>query len=259
MLIGIPIKYSFLFKNKGKMSNMYNKIEIGEQIKLLRKEKGWNQEELAERLSKKRQTISHWEDGRITFTMDTLIDICNLFECDIGYLLGYHLNKRHNTDDVSAATGLSKEAAEYLINGNRNCGDGEITIVSWFLNILLEDVGVNLLAHDVRSYYNSLKKSKFIEQNPDCEWFEYATVGEIRNLLSKPLMIPKLDVTDLTEEQRKQAKKEAAEYIANHNKKKREETFLKETQEKQAMYLWHIQQLFRDIIERGVNENDNEK
>jgi predicted methyltransferase len=117
------------------------------------------------------------------------------------------------------------------------------------------------LAHDVRSYYYSLKRSKFIEQNPDCEWIEYATVDEVRNLLSKPLpdlSTFKFDINS-TKEQREQAKIEAKAYLSNHNKKKREEAFLKETQEKQAMYLWHIQQLFRNIIERGVKENDNEK
>ena len=39
-------------------------INIGEKIYNLRQEKGWSQDELAEKLSVSRQSVSKWESGK---------------------------------------------------------------------------------------------------------------------------------------------------------------------------------------------------
>ena len=244
---------------------MINKHFVGEQIQKLRKEKKWSQDYLAEQLSKKRQTIASWEDGRITFDVGTMIEICNLFDCDMGYLLGYHKTRRYTTPDIQKETGLSEKAIEHLISGKRSCNENEITKIAWFLNILLENCGVNLLASDVRSYYESLERSRIIEQSPDCDWLEYATVSDVRNLIDRPFTIPKLDGAGLTQEQRKEVNEwtkakvnsvEFKEFLAKHDKKKREEALLRETQERQAMFLWHIQKIFLQIVEEGASDYD---
>jgi len=63
---------------------------MGFQEKLieLRKAKGWSQEELGEKLSVTRQTLSKWELGQTTPEMDKLIELSKLFNISIDTLVG---------------------------------------------------------------------------------------------------------------------------------------------------------------------------
>jgi len=94
---------------------MINNFEVGNRIKYLRKENNWSQEELAENLSIKRQTVSSWEDGRITFRTDKLIEICNLFQCDMGFVLGEYDCKTRAATDICEHTGLFEQSVNTLI------------------------------------------------------------------------------------------------------------------------------------------------
>lgn len=144
---------------------MINNIVIGERIKNLRKEKGWTQDKLAERLSKKRQTISAWEDGRITLTVDKLIEICNLFECDMGYILGEHDTKKRITADIQEVIGLSEEAIALLML----CVDSKDNFLSQktildTINNLLEYKEIDLICLSVSNYIESVKLCKYVEE-----------------------------------------------------------------------------------------------
>ncbi len=57
-------------------------------LKILRKEKGLSQEELAERLHIVRQTVSKWEKGLSVPDADFLIRIAEIFETSVSTLLG---------------------------------------------------------------------------------------------------------------------------------------------------------------------------
>ncbi len=57
-------------------------------LKLLRRQKGLSQEELAERLHVVRQTISKWEKGLSVPDADILIQIADIFETPVSALLG---------------------------------------------------------------------------------------------------------------------------------------------------------------------------
>ncbi len=57
-------------------------------LKLLRRQKGLSQEELAERLHVVRQTISKWEKGLSVPDADLLIQIADIFETPVSALLG---------------------------------------------------------------------------------------------------------------------------------------------------------------------------
>ena len=56
-------------------------------IRELRLEKGWKQEELAELLHTKRQTIGHYETGERGIDADTICKLCDVFGCTADYLL----------------------------------------------------------------------------------------------------------------------------------------------------------------------------
>ena len=61
---------------------------LGDNIKVLRKQKGYSQETLAEQLNVVRQTISKWEKGYSVPDAEMLERIASLFEVSVSELLG---------------------------------------------------------------------------------------------------------------------------------------------------------------------------
>ncbi len=102
----------------------YNTILIGERIRCERKKRGWSQEKLIEELSNTkhvnigRNTLSRIESSFTQdisgFHLDLLIALSELFDCEIGYLLGeYDCHTGRNTD-IKEETGLSDKAIDAL-------------------------------------------------------------------------------------------------------------------------------------------------
>lgn len=61
---------------------------FGENLKTLRKQKGFSQEELAARLHVVRQTVSKWEKGLSVPDADALIRLAEVLEVSVSELLG---------------------------------------------------------------------------------------------------------------------------------------------------------------------------
>ena len=95
----------------------YNPSEIGKRIKRCRKESHMTQAQLAEKLFlRDRQTISAWEKGVSVPSFESVLLMCGLFECEVGFLLGEYDTKRRATTDISEETGLSVEAVRNIQN-----------------------------------------------------------------------------------------------------------------------------------------------
>ena len=62
-------------------------MEFNNKLYKLRKQKGFSQEELANRLNVSRQTISKWEVGESTPDMENLVAISELFEISLDELV----------------------------------------------------------------------------------------------------------------------------------------------------------------------------
>ncbi len=62
-------------------------MEFNNKLYSLRKQKGFSQEELANRLNVSRQTISKWEVGESTPDMENLVAISELFEVSLDELV----------------------------------------------------------------------------------------------------------------------------------------------------------------------------
>ena len=62
-------------------------MEFNNKLYELRKQKGFSQEELANRLNVSRQTVSKWEVGESTPDMDNLVAISNLFDISLDELV----------------------------------------------------------------------------------------------------------------------------------------------------------------------------
>lgn len=73
---------------------------LGENIRELRKQKGFSQETLAEQLNVVRQTVSKWEKGYSVPDADMLEQIANLFEVPVTVLLGNEIPEEPNSSDT---------------------------------------------------------------------------------------------------------------------------------------------------------------
>ena len=74
-------------------------MEFNNKLYELRKQKGFSQEELANRLNVSRQTISKWEVGESTPDMENLVAISELFKISLDELV---LDKVPEEADTSA-------------------------------------------------------------------------------------------------------------------------------------------------------------
>ena len=79
-------------------------------LKELRKEKGLTQTDLAELLEVTKLTIHNWENGVFSIKSDRLKKLCEIFDVDAPYLLGY--NNVKNETDIKAS--VLDEALEKL-------------------------------------------------------------------------------------------------------------------------------------------------
>lgn len=116
----------------------YNFSAIGQRIKELRKEKKWSQDQLIEMLQDRvpigRNTLSAIENGNAKhFELSLLTSLCEIFDCEMGYLLCEYSCKTRAATDIQASTGLSEPAIGTL----RNLTENETA----FLDKLLEDRG----------------------------------------------------------------------------------------------------------------------
>ena len=79
-------------------------------LKELRKAKGLRQTDLAELLEVTKLTIHNWENGVSSIKSDRLKKLCEIFDVDVPYLLGYNTVK--NETNIKAA--VLDEALEKL-------------------------------------------------------------------------------------------------------------------------------------------------
>ncbi len=95
----------------------YNFKEIGNRIRAFRQSKGWSQNEFIAQLNQKcylsisRNTISKIEGGnRDNFTLELLLSVCELFNCDMGYILGeYGDCNTRDAQFIYESTGINGE------------------------------------------------------------------------------------------------------------------------------------------------------
>ena len=62
-------------------------MPLGERIKELRKEAGWSQGELAEKVATDARQVSRYENGRITPSLDVLVRIAEVLNVSIDHLV----------------------------------------------------------------------------------------------------------------------------------------------------------------------------
>ncbi len=74
---------------------------LSDNIRILRKQKGFTQEELAIRLHVVRQTVSKWEKGLSVPDADTLQRLAELLEVEVRQLLGFGVDLEKGNSEVA--------------------------------------------------------------------------------------------------------------------------------------------------------------
>lgn len=107
---------------------------LNENLKALRKQKGYSQEELAIKLNVVRQTVSKWEKGLSVPDVEMLQNIADILECDISQLLDK--TEIINENNTSPAEQLAKIAEQMAIKNQRQKKIGK-TIKTILIGILV--------------------------------------------------------------------------------------------------------------------------
>ena len=126
-----------------------------ENLKELRKKKGYSQQELAIRLNVVRQTISKWEKGLSVPDADTLIKMAEVFEVPVNELLGAKLEVKDEEKHNVIAEQLARINEQLAIKNNRWRKIWKIigivllvTFIFWVIIVILGFVGFGAIKHE---------------------------------------------------------------------------------------------------------------
>ena len=126
---------------------------LGENIKTLRKQKGYSQETLASQLNVVRQTISKWEKGQSVPDAYMLEQIAELFEVPVSDLLGNIVTEENtfSRDDeiVTQLAILNAQLANQARSRRRTIKIAVISILSIFLAMIVIYFGALILFRTV--------------------------------------------------------------------------------------------------------------
>ena len=119
----------------------YDKKIIGSRIKKACRDrkaevgKKLTQEKLAEIIHYDRVTVNSWANGRDLVPFDILLRMCDsdIFNCELGYLLGEHEGKTRAATDIVKETSLTEEAVEILQKYKNSASNRESYPASKFL------------------------------------------------------------------------------------------------------------------------------
>lgn len=111
---------------------------FGENLKAMRKAKGYTQEELAIKINVVRQTVSKWEKGLSVPDADVLSQIAEVLDTKVSVLLGGTITEETDKDPV--AEQLAKISEQLAIKNRRSKAIwktiGMIVLAIMLLNIL---------------------------------------------------------------------------------------------------------------------------
>ena len=114
---------------------------IGDRIKKERKRLHLSQQELLQKVYLSEKSVASlraWEHGKRLPDMDTLARMCEVVQCDFGYLVGDYDQKTIETNRIQQITGLTEPAIERLQKANRDVAQNFMDLPE-LNNILLSD------------------------------------------------------------------------------------------------------------------------
>ena len=113
--------------------------KLGANIAELRNNFDISQEKLSEKLKVSRKTVSDWETGKKRPTLDNLAALCDLFHCEMDYLLGKTDFPTKEIDVVCSYTGMSQKTIKKIHKAAIQ-KDNSSYITDCRLNLFLSDL-----------------------------------------------------------------------------------------------------------------------
>lgn len=90
-------------------------MKFEEKLMTLRKEKGWSQEDLSNKIGVSRQTISKWESSQTAPDMHKLIELSKIFEISIDELINEEEKKPEEKEDNKIYTKINLKPTNILL------------------------------------------------------------------------------------------------------------------------------------------------
>lgn len=115
---------------------------FGERLKKLRKEKGYDTQEIfANKINRSKETIRNWEQGRNIPEIKDLLELCEFLNCDMDYLLGRIECKTHDLAFIAKETGLTEDAIDLLRIDNMFGASSKIDTINLIIESEAKDDG----------------------------------------------------------------------------------------------------------------------
>ena len=147
---------------------------LGNNIKILRKQKGYSQETLAEQLNVVRQTISKWEKGYSVPDAEMLERIANLFEVSVSEILGSSVSgKEADFNEIANQLAILNEHLAKQARTRKKVL--KIVLVS-FIAIVIVPIFISIVLFSMFSFSKTTKTSQMtttIETQSTMEENEY--------------------------------------------------------------------------------------
>lgn len=105
-----------------------------ENLKTMRKAKGYTQEELAIKLNVVRQTVSKWEKGLSVPDADVLCKIADVLDTDVSTLLGEEIVEE--TDKSAVAQQLAKISEQLAMKNQRSKTIWKVVCIILFVIVI---------------------------------------------------------------------------------------------------------------------------
>ncbi len=138
---------------------------FGENLKAMRKAKGYTQEELAIKINVVRQTVSKWEKGLSVPDADVLSQIAEVLDTKVSVLLGGTITEE--TDKDAVAEQLAKISEQLAIKNRRSKAIwktiGMIVLAIMLLNMLLNILAITLFRANTSNEFDVNNSHSMIE------------------------------------------------------------------------------------------------
>ncbi len=111
-------------------------IEMGNRIKEARKKRNIGSVgKLAKLLNYTRQTVSGWENGVPIANLEVLRKLCEILDCDIGYLFGEYDSYHIKQAGIGERTGLEEFSIETLQRDKKKVDNSELGPVDYKIEL----------------------------------------------------------------------------------------------------------------------------
>jgi len=129
--------------------------KIATRIKRERELLALSQDSLGALIPANRNTIAAWEKEKSVPSLDAMLRMCELFDCELGYLLGEYDCKTREATNIQEVTGLDEEAINRLRSLKRRSmvegrlGSSFTKQILDAINLLVKNEGVESVTVEV--------------------------------------------------------------------------------------------------------------